>query len=226
MTDTIKVNKKMTKSFKEIIPLTFGEELGNSISHGVGAMLVLFALPYAAVQGYINNGTLGTLSISVYIISIFLMFLSSTIYHAMQNDSPHKYVLRIIDHSMIFIAIAGTYTPVFLIIVGGWLGWIAMAVLWAITIWGILYKSLAKYVNDKLSLTMYLVMGWMGILFSPLIIMKSSIIFMVFIVLGGLAYTIGAWFYAQKERPYFHMIWHIFIIFASAFHFIAIIFLI
>ncbi|RIP37541.1 hemolysin III family protein [Staphylococcus gallinarum] len=226
MADTMKVNKQMRKSFNDIIPLTFGEELGNSISHGVGAMLVLLALPYAAVQSYINNGILGTLSVSVYLISIFLMFLASTIYHAMQNDSPHKYVMRIIDHSMIFLAIAGTYTPVFLIIVGGWLGWLAMAILWGITIWGILYKSLAKYVNHKLSLTMYLVMGWMGILFSPLIVMKTSLLFITFIVLGGLAYTGGAWFYAQKERPYFHMIWHLFIIIASACHFIAIIFLI
>ena len=152
------------------------------------------------------------------------MFLSSTVYHTMPNHSSHKFILRIIDHSMIYIAIAGTYTPVCLVLVGGWIGWTAMIVLWGITIWGILYKSLAKHVNHKLSLTMYLVMGWIGIIFLPRILFDTSLKFMLFILLGGIAYTIGAWFYAQKERPYFHMIWHLFILIASVFHFIAILY--
>ncbi|RIP26606.1 hemolysin III family protein, partial [Staphylococcus gallinarum] len=144
------------------------------------------------------------------------------VYHAMPNQSSHKFILRIIDHSMIYVAIAGTYTPICITLVGGWIGWSSMVVLWGITIWGILYKSLAKNVNHKLSLIMYLVMGWIGVLFLPTIIFGSSLLFMLFILFGGLAYTIGAWFYAQKNRPYFHMIWHFFIIVASVFHFVAI----
>ncbi len=93
-----------------------------------------------------------------------------------------------------------------------------------ITIWGILYKSLAENVNHRLSLIMYLVMGWVGVLFLPRIIFDTSLAFMLFILFGGIAYTIGAWFYAQKDRPYFHMIWHFFIVIASVFHFIAIIY--
>ncbi|MEB7462338.1 hemolysin III family protein [Staphylococcus succinus] len=215
-------NKQAVKTFKNIMPLTFGEEIGNSVSHGVAAFLALIALPYAAIQSYLTNGVLGSFSVSVYVISIFLMFISSTVYHAMANDSSHKFILRIIDHSMIYIAIAGTYTPICLILVGGWLGWTAMAVLWGITIWGILYKSLANHVSHKLSLAMYLIMGWIGVLFLPTIIHETSVIFMLFILFGGIAYTVGAWFYAQKERPYFHMIWHFFIVAASVFHFIAI----
>ena len=121
----------------------------------------------------------------------------------MPNHSSHKFILRIIDHSMIYIAIAGTYTPVCLVLVGGWIGWTAMIVLWGITIWGILYKSLAKHVNHKLSLTMYLVMGWIGIIFLPTILFDTSLKFMLFILLGGIAYTIGAWFYAQKSDRIF-----------------------
>src|SRR5699024_3917758 len=215
---------EVAKTFKNIIPLTFGEEIGNAVSHGAAAFITLCVLPYAAIHSFLTHGVLASFSVSLYVISIFLMFIYSTVYHAMPNYSSHKYILRIIDHSMIYIAIAGTYTPVCLVLVGGWIGWTAMVVLWSITLWGILYKSLAKNVNHKLSLTMYLVMGWIGVLFLPTIIFDSSVLFMLFILFGGLAYTIGAWFYAQKNRPYFHMIWHFFIVIASVFHFIAILY--
>lgn len=219
-----KHDHKIMETFKDIIPLSFGEEIGNSASHGLAALITLCILPYAAVRSYLHGDALLSFSVSVFVISIFLMFIASTVYHAMANQSSHKYIMRIIDHSMIYIAITGTYTPICLSLVGGWLGWTAMIILWGITLWGILYKSLAKKVNHKLSLAMYLVMGWVGVLFVPIIIMKTSLIFMLFILLGGLAYTGGAWFYAQKQRPYFHMIWHIFIVIAAAFHFVGIVY--
>ncbi|WP_373442687.1 hemolysin III family protein [Staphylococcus equorum] len=225
MSHTVDVdNSKVAKTFKNIVPLTFGEEIGNAVSHGAAAFIALCVLPYAAIQSFLDHGILGSFSVSLYVISIFLMLISSTIYHARPNNSSHKYILRIIDHSMIYVAIAGTYTPICLVLIGGWLGWTAMAVLWGITLWGILYKSLAKNVSHKLSLTMYLVMGWIGVLFLPTIIFDSSVTFMLFILFGGIAYTVGAWFYAQKDRPYFHMIWHFFIVIASVFHFIAILY--
>lgn len=205
-------------------PLSFGEEVGNSVSHGVAAFIMLLTLPYAAVYSYAHHGVLMSVSVSVFVISIFLMFISSTVYHTMQQASPHKYVMRIIDHSMIYVAITGTYTPVSLVLVGGWLGWSIMIILWGTTIWGILYKAIATKVNPKLSLMIYLIMGWVGVIYLPIIISQSKCLFFIFILLGGLAYTIGAWFYAQKNRPYFHMIWHIFILIASLFHFIGILY--
>ncbi|MCU5745104.1 hemolysin III family protein [Staphylococcus sp. SQ8-PEA] len=217
---------KVRSTFRDIIPLSFGEEIGNTVSHGAAALITLLLLPYAAVLSYINGGILQSFSVSVFVISLFLMFLSSTIYHAMANDSSHKFIMRIIDHSMIYLAISGTYTPVCLVVVGGWLGWLVMIILWSLTLWGILYKSLVSHVNHKLSMVIYLVMGWIGVLLVPFIISHTSILFMLFILLGGLAYTIGAWFYAQKERAYFHMIWHLFIVMASAFHLIAIVYFI
>ncbi|MBF7020522.1 hemolysin III family protein [Staphylococcus sp. 18_1_E_LY] len=219
-----KHDHKIMETFKDIIPLSFGEEIGNAASHGLAAFLTLCVLPYAAVRSYIHGDALLAFSVSVFVISIFLMFISSTVYHAMANNSAHKYIMRIIDHSMIYVAITGTYTPICLSLIGGWIGWTAMIVLWGITIWGILYKSLAKQVNHKLSLIMYLVMGWIGIIFVPTIITHTSITFMLFILFGGIAYTIGAWFYAQKNKPYFHMIWHIFIVLASVFHFVGIVY--
>ena len=212
------------ESFKDIIPLSFGEEIGNATSHGVAALMTLFLLPYAAVHSYNEYGTLSSISVSIFVISIFMMFISSTVYHSMKNNTSHKYILRIIDHSMIYVAISGTYTPVLLTVVGGWLGWLVFLLLWGTTIWGILYKSISTHVNSKLSLIVYLVMGWVGIIFLPVIIIRTSWLFILFIVLGGLSYTIGAWFYAQKNRPYFHMIWHIFIVIASLSHFIGIVY--
>lgn len=225
MSHTSKHKKaSVVESFKDIIPLSFGEEIGNAASHGAAALLTLFVLPYAAVHSYNHGGTLESVSVSIYIISIFMMFISSTIYHSMQNYTAHKYILRIIDHSMIYVAISGTYTPVLLTIVGGWIGWVVTLFLWGTTLWGILYKSIATKVNHKLSLIIYLVMGWVGVIFIPVIIMRTSWLFILFIFLGGLSYTIGAWFYAQKNRPYFHMIWHIFIVIASVLHMIGILY--
>ena len=126
---------------------------------------------------------------------------------------------------MIYVAISGTYTPVLLTVVGGWIGWFVFILLWGTTIWGILYKSISVNVNPKLSLIVYLVMGWVGIIFLPIIIMRTSWLFILFIVLGGLSYTIGAWFYAQKPSILSYDLAY-FIVIASMFHLIAILYFI
>ena len=101
MNYTMKLSKK----------LSFGEEIANSVTHAVGALLMLILLPISAIYSFEQHGLLSAVGTSIFVISLFLMFLSSTVYHAMSYDSPQKYVLRIIDHSMIYIAIAGSYTP-------------------------------------------------------------------------------------------------------------------
>lgn len=213
-------------NFRDIKELKFGEEVGNSVSHGVPALLILFTLPYFAIKTYIEHGPTFAFGISVFLISIFLMFLSSAIYHLMPPKSIHKYVMRIIDHALIYIAIAGTYTPVALSLVGGKLGISIMIIEWVITIAGIVYKSTAKHVNPKISLAIYLIMGWLGILLFPALITKASWLFITFIVLGGVMYSVGSWFYAQKHRHYFHMIWHFFIFAGALCHFVALLYFI
>src|SRR5699024_9947791 len=109
--------------------------------------------------------------------------------------------------------------------VGGvWRGWTAMIVLWGITLRGILYKSLARHVNHKRRRPLCVVLGQIGIISLPTVLFDTSLKVMFVISLGGIAYAIGVWFYGQKERPYFHMIWHLFILIASVFHFIAILY--
>lgn len=104
--------------------LSFGEELANSITHAVGALLMLILLPITAVYSHNHFGLQAALGTSIFVTSLFLMFLSSSIYHSMTYSSLQKYVLRMIDHSMIYIAIAGSYTPVALSLIGGWLGYL------------------------------------------------------------------------------------------------------
>ncbi|MFC3931613.1 PAQR family membrane homeostasis protein TrhA [Streptococcus dentapri] len=203
--------------------LTFGEEVANSVTHAVGSVAMLILLPITASYSYQLYGFKAAVGMSVFVISLFLMFLSSTIYHSMQYDSPQKYVLRIIDHSMIYIAIAGSYTPVAISLVGGWLGYLIILLQWGSTIYGILYKIFAKKINEKFSLFLYLMMGWLVIFIIPAIITKTGPAFWSLMLAGGLSYTIGAFFYARK-RPYDHMIWHLFILLASALQYIAIVY--
>lgn len=213
----------MNQTFKLSHPLTFGEEVANAITHGIGSAVMLVLLPITAVRAYHNYDMTAVVGMSIFVISLFLMFLSSTIYHSMTYGSSQKYVLRIIDHSMIYIAIAGSYTPVALSLVGGWLGVTIIVLQWGVTLYGILYKIFAKSINETFSLILYLFMGWLVIFILPAIVRHANMTFGLLMLAGGLAYTVGAFFYAKK-KPYYHMIWHLFILLASALQYIAIVF--
>ncbi len=201
---------------------TTGEEISNSISHGVMSLATLCLIPLVAVNAYIKGGSLAAVSVSVFAISIFLMFLSSTLYHSMYPGSKHKQVFQILDHIFIYVAIAGTYTPCALCIIGGWQGVFITILQWSMVLFGIFYKSLSRRSIPAISLTIYLVMGWTIVLFAPLVWRNASIPFMALILAGGLFYTIGAYFYAKKGFRYHHLVWHLFINFAMACHYVAI----
>lgn len=218
------MNKKIEASLTKIFPSYFKEEVWNCIIHGVLSLLLLCFIPFSAVYAYQQGGTIQAFSVSVFTICIFLMLLVSTLYHAMRHDSPHKQVFRILDHIFIYFAIAGSYTPVALCLIKGWQGIVILVIQWLMVIIGILYKSLSIKSLPKLSLTIYLVMGWTIVFFIPRLLSTASSIFLWLIVLGGVLYSIGAYFYAKKDLSYHHVIWHIFIGLASILHFIAIVF--
>ena len=196
----------MNTSLKLSKQLSFGEEIANSVTHAVGAIIMLILLPISSTYSYEAHGFLSSIGVSIFVISLFLMFLSSTIYH-----------------SMIYVAIAGSYTPVVLILMNNWFGYLIIAIQWGTTIFGILYKIFAKKVNEKFSLALYLIMGWLVIFIIPQIVSQTNPIFWGLMLMGGLCYTVGAGFYAKK-KPYFHMIWHLFILAASALQYIAIVY--
>ncbi len=211
---------------KEVYVPTVGEEIGNAVSHGVMSLLALVALPFAAVWAYAHDPdrVLASASVSVFVISIFLMFLASTLYHSMNPQSKHKEVFHILDHIFIYVAIAGSYTPVALMVIGGWQGVFITILQWAMVIFGIFYKSLSRKSIPAISLTIYLVMGWTIVFFLPLFVRRASVPLLVMIALGGLLYTLGAYFYAKKGFRYHHMVWHLLINLAVAAHFVGIVF--
>src|SRR5699024_12730435 len=112
---------KLERSLRGVISISFGEEVGNSVSHGVAALIFIFLLPFKAVYMYIEGGVEFAVGGSIYVISILLMFLTYTLYHSMAHNTKHKYIMRLLDHSFIYIAIAGTYTPIAISVIGG--GW-------------------------------------------------------------------------------------------------------
>lgn len=218
----LRMNMKITK----YIP-TFGEEIANAVSHGVMAVLTLLALPFATLWSYthaVGNNIESTVGVSIFVISIFLMFLTSTLYHSMHPDSRHKEIFHILDHIMIYVAIAGSYTPIALTVIGGWQGILIVVLQWAMVLFGIFYKSLSKRSIPAISLTIYLIMGWTVIFFMPLFIRNASLQLLILIAAGGIFYTLGAYFYAKKGFRYHHLVWHLMINIAAACHFVAIVF--
>ena len=211
-------------TMKNMLQLTFGEEVANTISHGVMAVFMLVLLPYVSVRSYLQGGSLLVFGNAVFILSLYCMFMASTLYHAMAYDTKHKYVFRVLDHSMIFVAIAGTYTPIALYGIGGKLGWTIFIVQWLMVTCGIIYKSLAKHSIPKLTVTIYMIMGWTALILLPELIRNIGWKFVSLIALGGVLYSIGALFYVKQEKKYYHFIWHIFINLASISHIIAIVF--
>lgn len=205
---------------------TLGEEIANTLSHGVMACATLAALPFAAVWAYAHDTdpVLAAVSVSVFVISIFLMFLASTLYHSMNPQSRHKKVFHILDHIFIYVAIAGSYTPIALSVIGGWQGIVIAVVQWAMVLFGIFYKSLSRRSIPAVSLTIYLVMGWTIVFFLPLFIRHASTALLWLIALGGVLYTGGAWVYARKGFRYHHLVWHLLINLAVAAHFTGIVF--
>ena len=205
-----------------IRPYTFGEEVGNAISHGVMAFITLGGIAPTAIYIYVQHGTLAAAGASVFMCSLFLMFLSSALYHSMTVDTRHRQVMQILDHIFIYVAIAGTYTPIALSVIGGWQGIVVTSLQWIMVIFGILYKSIAKRKIPKLSLTIYLVMGWSAVFIAPLLIRKASIGMQLLILGGGVFYSAGAYFYAKKEKKFFHLVWHFFVSLGALCHFLGI----
>ena len=206
---------------------SFGEEIANTISHGVMSILTLLSLPFAAVWSYthaVGNNIESAVGVSVFIISLFLMFLCSTLYHSMQPQSRHKEIFHILDHIFIYVAIAGSYTPIALTVIDGWQGILIVVLQWAMVLFGIFYKSLSKRSIPAVSLTIYLIMGWTVVFFFPLFLRNASTPLLVLIAAGGIFYTIGAWFYAKKGFKYHHLVWHLMINLAVCCHFAAIVF--
>ncbi|MCL1820830.1 MAG: hemolysin III family protein [Oscillospiraceae bacterium] len=201
---------------------TFGEEIGNTITHGVMALTVLGGIAPTAICAYLRHGSLAAVSVSIFMCSIFLMFLCSALYHSMTAETRHKQIMQILDHIFIYVAIAGTYTPITLVVIGGWQGIVVASLQWAMVIFGVLHKSIVRRKIPKVSLTIYLVMGWSALFVAPMLIRNASLGLLLLILGGGVFYSAGAYFYAKKGKRFFHMIWHFFVNLGAVCHFLGI----
>ena len=210
------------KNLRNFRPYTFGEEIGNAVSHGAMALITLGGIAPTAINVYVRHGSLAAASTSIFMCSLFLMFLFSALYHCMVADTRHKHVLQILDHIFIYVAIAGTYTPVALVVIGGWPGIAVTLIQWVMVLFGILYKSIAKRKIPKVSLTIYLVMGWSIIFIAPMFINNARIGMQMLILSGGMFYSAGAFFYAKKDKRFFHMVWHFFVNLGALCHFLGV----
>jgi len=207
---------------EKVRQFSLGEEIGNSVSHGVMAAAVLGGIAPAAIHTYIKLGALAAVGTSIFMCSLFLMFLSSAIYHSMTVDTVQRQVMQILDHIFIYVAIAGTYTPIALSVIGGWQGIAVASLQWAMVIFGILFKSISRRKIPKISVTIYLVMGWSILFVLPMFIRNASLGLQLLILGGGIFYSAGVFFYAKKEKRFFHMVWHFFVSLGAVCHFLGV----
>jgi len=199
---------------------SLGEEIANSISHGVGLIAALAAAPILILAAAKKGVALTVVSVSIFATTIVLVYLSSMIYHFLPRGRA-KRVFLIFDHVAIFLLIAGTYTPFALVVLRGTIGWTLFGMIWGAAVIGIVTRLVPQLRHPVLSTVLYLIMGWMIVLFIRPLCQHLPFNGLLWLIAGGLAYTVGVIFYAIKAK-YGHFIWHLFTIAGTTCHFFAI----
>ncbi|MCQ2267696.1 MAG: hemolysin III family protein [Bacteroidaceae bacterium] len=203
------------------VPQLFQEESSNHWTHLVG---VIFALSCIwMVWPAVSMGWQWAMGVLFFITGMFLMFLSSTIYHWLPEGKARR-ILRKCDHISIYVMIACSYTPICIAVVGGWLGWTIFGVLWAVVMGGTIYKIVALGRYPRLSLALYLLMGWSVVFIAKPVYEQLSTISLLLILLEGLLYTTGTYFFAKDTKRHYHAIWHVFVLLGAICHWAAILF--
>jgi len=213
MRDELRVSPKRIQSA--------GEELANSISHGIGLCAALIGAPILLLEARRSNPGffLGTV---IFALTLSMLYLGSTLYHAWPQTRG-KSVLRTLDHSAIFLLIAGTYTPLTLGPLRGFWGSIMLALVWALAIFGVFLKTTrGASRHPKLSMTLYLGTGWLALIAARPMTLAIPFPALVWLVAGGIAYTTGVLFFVNERVRYAHFVWHLFVLAGSGCHFAAI----
>jgi hemolysin III len=202
-------------------PQTPKEELANAASHGFGLLLGLIAIPFL-IQKVLENGEaeawIGGIAFSL---GILMVYTFSTFYHAAKNPK-WKSKLQVLDHIAIYFLIAGSYTPMVLAVLKQDKAIIFLSILWASVLVGTFFKLFYTGRFKILSIVIYLTMGWLAVFFFQDIVERISLETLVWIGVGGMAYTIGVYFYIQSNTLYFHAIWHLFVLLGTIAHFVAV----
>jgi len=197
-----------------------GEEIANSVTHGVGLLLAAAGLAVLVTFAALRGTAWHVVGCSIYGSTLVLLYAASTLYHAIPAARA-KRVLRVLDHSAIFLLIAGTYTPFTLVNLRGPWGWSLFGVVWGLALLGIVLQT-GKLRHPVLAVALYVVMGWTVVIAIRPLLHAIAPGGLALLVAGGLAYTLGIAFYAWKRLPYAHSVWHGFVLLGSALHFFAI----
>lgn len=197
------------------------EEKLNILSHGLGLVLSFVGLPLLILRALELEAKLAVFSFSVYGVSQIILYAASTFYHASKEPKLRRR-LNIFDHAAIYVLIAGTYTPVSLLVLKGSLGWFIFGFTWLFALTGIILKLFYTGKYDKLSTVMYVLMGWLIVFAGKTLIENISAEGLNLIMIGGAFYTLGAVLYSIKKLPYNHAIFHVFVLLGSLSHFLCI----
>ena len=200
---------------------TLREEIANGVTHGIGAALSIVGLIVLVVTAVLYGTVWHVVSYSIFGASLIILYMASTLYHSIQTPKLRP-ILRIIDHSSIFLLIAGTYTPFLLTALRGLWGWSFFGIVWGIAILGILFKVFFIGKLEVLSTIAYVGMGWLCVFAFKQMLATVPPAGVTWLVAGGVVYTVGVLFYAIKKIPYNHAIWHLFVLGGSICHFIAV----
>lgn len=190
-------------------------ERGNTWTHLTGVVFALSSI--WMVWPAVGKSWEMAFGVIFFIVGMFIMYLSSSLYHWVKPGMA-KNVLRRLDHISIYLMIACSYTPICVGVVGGWVGWTLFGVQWAIVLAGTFYKIFAFGKYPKLSLAIYLVMGWSALLVAPQVFSRLSACALVFLLAEGLFYTAGTYFFSHDDRRHYHAVWHIFVLLGSIAH--------
>ncbi|MCU7556104.1 hemolysin III family protein [Alteromonas sp. ASW11-19] len=194
------------------------EEWLNSISHGLGLLAAIAGLVLLLLRA---EQPIAIAAAAVYGSTLILMFLSSTLYHSISHQHLKGW-LKLFDHSAIYLLIAGTYTPLLLVAIGGWLGITMTAVIWLLAIGGVAFKLIAQHRFPRISVMTYLLMGWiaLGVIYPLYLALPGAGLWLL--VAGGVFFSVGVFFYVAKKKKYTHAIWHLFVLGGCSCHYFSI----
>ncbi len=203
-------------------PQSLGEEIANSVSHGVGLLAALAAVPVLIITAARRGDAPAVVGASVFAATVLLLYLTSTLYHAFPRNRA-KPIFQVLDHGAIFVLIAGTYTPFTLGVLRGPWGWTLFGLVWGLALAGVVLKAVGGVRHPRLSTYLYLAMGWLALIAIEPLWLHVPMGGLLWLLAGGIAYTVGVAFFAADGRVrYSHFIWHLFVIAGTACHFIAV----
>lgn len=200
---------------------SLGEEIAHSVTHGIGVILSIAALVLLVTFAALRGDAWHIVGSAVFGATLIFLYAASTLYHSVTHPGAKK-VLRVLDHSAIFLLIAGTYTPFTLVTLrGGW-GWTLFIIVWGLALVGILYKVTASNRFRLMSVLLYLAMGWLVLVAIRPMVTSVAVPGLLLLLAGGLCYTLGVVFFIWRRLPYSHAIWHVFVLAGSICHFFAV----